>query len=45
MPESGESLRDLADRVTAEFGRLLGDDGTSPVATHGGPLQNETPRA
>jgi len=38
VPESGESLRDLADRVTAKFDRLLGDDGTVLVITHGGPL-------
>ena len=28
VPESGESLRDLADRVTAKFDRIAGDDGT-----------------
>jgi probable phosphoglycerate mutase len=38
VPESGESLRDLADRVTAKFDRIAGDDGTVLVVTHGGPL-------
>ena len=38
VPESGESLRDLADRVTAKFDRLLGDGGTVLVVTDGGPL-------
>ena len=38
VPESGESLRGLADRVTAKFDRLLGDDGTVLVVTDGGPL-------
>jgi len=38
VPESGESLRDLADRVTAKFDWIAGDDGTVLVVTHGGPL-------
>jgi len=38
-PESGESLRAMADRVTAAFDRLLeSETGTVLVVTHGGPL-------
>ena len=36
-PESGESLREMADRVTAAFDGLEGD-GTVLVVAHGGPL-------
>ena len=36
-PESGESLREMADRVTAAFDGLAGD-GTVLVVAHGGPL-------
>lgn len=40
VPESGESLRDLADRVTMRFQQIVDDhDGeTVLVVTHGGPL-------
>lgn len=40
MPESGESLEDVAERVTGRFDRLLAEhDGeTVLVVTHGGPL-------
>ena len=38
-PESGESLREMAERVTAAFDRLLESEaGTVLVVTHGGPL-------
>ncbi len=37
-PESGESLRAMADRVTAAFEDLRGTDETVLVVTHGGPL-------
>jgi broad specificity phosphatase PhoE len=36
-PESGESLREMADRVTGAFGGLEGN-GTVLVVAHGGPL-------
>lgn len=40
IPECGESLRDMADRVTSGFDRLVSahPDGTVLVVTHGGPL-------
>lgn len=40
VPEGGESLRDVSDRVTARFNRLreTHDDETLLVVTHGGPL-------
>jgi len=39
VPESGESLRDMADRVTAAFERLVATgEGTVLLVTHGGPL-------
>lgn len=40
VPESGESLRDVADRVTGRFGRVVArhPDETLLVVTHGGPL-------
>lgn len=40
IPESGESLRDLADRVTRRFRQVVDDhpDATVLVVTHGGPL-------
>jgi probable phosphoglycerate mutase len=40
VPESGESLRDMADRVTAAFDRLRErhPDATVLLVTHGGPL-------
>ncbi len=40
VPESGESLRDVADRVTGRFNDLITQptDETVLVVTHGGPL-------
>ncbi|MFT4885022.1 MAG: putative phosphoglycerate mutase [Natronomonas sp.] len=40
IPEGGESLRDLADRVTQQLGQVVSDhdDETVLVVTHGGPL-------
>jgi probable phosphoglycerate mutase len=40
VPESGESLRDVADRVTGRFAEVVGDHAgeTLLVVTHGGPL-------
>lgn len=40
VPESGESLRDLADRVTRRFRQVVDDHpgATVLVVTHGGPL-------
>ncbi|MFQ3318804.1 MAG: putative phosphoglycerate mutase [Natronomonas sp.] len=40
VPEGGESLRDVSDRVTGRFKRLVDDHdgGTVLVVTHGGPL-------
>lgn len=39
VPDGGESLRDLADRVTERFKQVVDDhDGTLLVVTHGGPL-------
>lgn len=40
IPEGGESLRDMADRVTAGFNRLLErhEGETVLLVTHGGPL-------
>ncbi|MEF8807801.1 histidine phosphatase family protein [Natronomonas sp.] len=40
VPEGGESLRDVADRVTQRLGQVVSnhDDETVLVVTHGGPL-------
>ena len=37
-PEGGESLRDVHERVVGRFEDLRGDDGTTLLVTHGGPL-------
>lgn len=39
-PEGGESLREVADRVTGRFDKVLNDEAeTTLVVTHGGPLR------
>ncbi|WP_255151655.1 histidine phosphatase family protein [Halorarius halobius] len=38
VPDSGESLVDVHDRVTDRFDQLLAEGGTRLVVTHGGPV-------
>ncbi|MFT4911417.1 MAG: putative phosphoglycerate mutase [Natronomonas sp.] len=38
VPEGGESLRTVHERVVDRFEDLHGDDGTTLLVTHGGPL-------
>lgn len=38
VPEGGESLRTVHERVVGRFEDLHGDDGTTLLVTHGGPL-------
>ena len=38
VPEGGESLRGVRERVVGRFEDLQGNDGTTLVVTHGGPL-------